>query len=212
VRFEIQASTYNTPAKKVAFILSYFKEGSAKLWKEQYYLERADKDFVEGNNFAAFIARLNHDFADTGRVQDALRELETLRQGRMTVDELNTRFRTLMQKAGLAEDHNSIILITYYRKALTPSMSKEIILRGNADTLTQIMDLATQLDSARRLAQHILPNAIAQCSQGHRKSFPQKFTTHKAEYRGEPMDIDYADFPPANPEEHRRRREEKTLL
>ena len=35
--FQIQPLTYNSPTKKAYYILSLFKSGDAKLWKEQYF-------------------------------------------------------------------------------------------------------------------------------------------------------------------------------
>jgi hypothetical protein len=187
VRFELQPNIYNTPAIKAAFMLSYFTKGSARLWKEAYYAERAGKPFVANNNFDAFIDHLKDSFTDTGRVQDALYALQTLKQGKKAVDELNTVFRTYMQKAGLTETANRVVLINYYQQALNPKMVAEIILKGTAQTLDEWMTVATQLDAAQRMINHF-QNPIAQRSQHHRKTFKPNFHYRsKTERYGESM-------------------------
>jgi hypothetical protein len=96
VRFELQSTIYNSAATKAAFMLSYFDRGGACLWQEAYYAERAGKPFVANNDFDAFIDHLKESFTDIIRVQDALYALQTLKQGKKPVDELNTVFRTYM--------------------------------------------------------------------------------------------------------------------
>ena len=192
VRFEIQSGIYTNAARKAGFILSHFKTGNARLWKEAYYNERAGKAFVEGDDFDAFVTLLRSSFTDSGRTQDALHELQNLRQGRRLVDELNTTFRTYMQKAGLDEARNAIVLINYYQKALNPKMVTEIILKGTATTLDEWMKIATQLDAAQRMINHMHLN-IAQKSRDHRKTFkPYHYHSKpRTEHYGEPMDVDF---------------------
>jgi hypothetical protein len=204
VRFEIQATIYDTATKKAAFMLSYFEKDSARLWKEAYYAERANKSFVENDDFDLFIDLLKESFTDTGRVQDALHDLQTLRQGNRPVDELNTVFRTYMQKAGLSKAHNRTILINYYQKALKPAMVQEIILKGTATSLDDWMKIATQLDAARRMINHMQSTSIAQKSKHHRQTFKPNFhyKPKTDRYQGEPMDVDFI-----SPQERERRKE-----
>jgi hypothetical protein len=82
------------------------------------------------------------------------------------------------------------VLINYYQQALNPKMVAEIILKGTAQTLDEWMTVATQLDAAQRMINH-LQNPIAQRSQHHRKTFKPNFHYRsKTERYGEPMDVD----------------------
>ena len=98
-----------------------------------------------------------------------------------------------MQKAGLSEAHNRTILINYYQKALKPAMVQEIILKGTATSLDDWMKIATQLDAARRMINHMQSTSIAQKSKHHRQTFKPNFhyKPKTDRYQGEPMDVDF---------------------
>jgi hypothetical protein len=50
---------------------------------------------------------------------------------------------------------NCIVLINYYQQALNPKMVTEIILKGTAIMLDDWMTIATQLDAAQRMIDHL---------------------------------------------------------
>ena len=51
VRFSVLQRTYNTPTKRAFYILSLFKSGNARLWKEQYLRQREGKTLCEGDSW-----------------------------------------------------------------------------------------------------------------------------------------------------------------
>jgi hypothetical protein len=105
LRFSINDHKFNTPTKKAYYLLSLFTEGSAKLWKEQYILPRQNKSLCEADQWEEFKNTLQANFSDIGSKDDALQKLQNMRQQpKQHVDEFNTRFRILAQKAGLQSE------------------------------------------------------------------------------------------------------------
>ena len=49
-------------------------------------------------------------------------QLQNIRQGKNSIDELNTKFRLLIQKAGLDTTTNAALLIQMYEKAVNPGL------------------------------------------------------------------------------------------
>ena len=137
VRFSVQSQIYDTDTRKAYYVLSLFKEGNAKMWKEQYLRRRASKTLCEGDSWDLFKATLNESFKDVGSQDDAISKLHTIRQGaRQTVDEYNTRFRILVQKAGLDEQENVTLLIQAYIRGLNREIGKRIIIQEPPTTLS----------------------------------------------------------------------------
>ena len=58
LRFSIQPEIFDTPTQKAYFMLSFFKQGTAKLWKEQYISARVDKPLCQANEFSLFLEEL----------------------------------------------------------------------------------------------------------------------------------------------------------
>ena len=53
---------------------------------------------AEVNQWANFTKTLKESFADPGRATDAMTQLQNIQQGKNSIDELNTKFRLLIQK------------------------------------------------------------------------------------------------------------------
>lgn len=185
VRFSVQNDVYNTPTKKAYYVLFLFKTGNAKLWKEQYIRQRVNKTLCEGGNFATFIQTLLKNFQDSGSADDAMQQLQTVTQGNRSVDEYNTRFRILIQKAGLDDQDNARILCQMYSKGLKKDIARQIMIQEPPTTLSGWMTKASTLDSYVRRANNFFSNAV---SQPRKPWKPRQYVAK--ENHGEPMDID----------------------
>jgi len=62
VRFAVQDKIYNIPNKKAYYILSLFKTGNTKLWKEQYLRQCEGKTLCKGDLWEMFKETLNESF------------------------------------------------------------------------------------------------------------------------------------------------------
>ena len=206
LRFQVQYSIYNTPTKKAYYILTLFKSGNAKLWKEQYIRSRDEGTLCPGDSWTNFKAELQRNFKDVGSAQDAMQSLQKIQQGRMTVDEYNTHFRILVQKAGLDDHENNAILTSMYSQGLNRETAKRIILNGEPANLAAWMLQAATMDSYERRANQFFANAAKPKGYFQGKKVPWKPKTvykPREQYdQGVPMEIDRLD-----PQEEKGRKE-----
>ena len=194
IRFTVQAEVYDTPTKRAYYILSLFKSGNAKLWKEQYIRKRENKTLCPGDTWLNFKRELKESFRDIGSAEDAMEKLQKIRQGRDSVDDLNTKFRILVQIASLDEQLNAALLIQMYQKAINPEIGRQIILAGAPLVLADWMAKASELDSFQRRANHLFAGAISKSRHGSYKApWKPKISHRDNNYQGEPMDIDRLD-------------------
>jgi hypothetical protein len=199
IKFKIQNDIFDTTEKKAFYLLTLFKGRVARLWKEQYTRSREGKDLVERDDWDAFIALLKDNFREAGRAQDAMKELQLIRQGKQGVDEFNTRFRLLAQKAELDTTANANILIQMYKATLNRDVAKQIILAGAPTNLNDYMKKASELDGAYKRANRLFANALSSkkpqsSSSSSSYRFKPRFysnnSSNKQQDLGEPMDID----------------------
>jgi len=61
---------------------------------------------------------LKDSFTEEGQTQDAQKELQEIHQGKMDVDELNTKLRLLLQRAGVDPTQNPELIICMYESAM----------------------------------------------------------------------------------------------
>jgi Ty3 transposon capsid-like protein/Zinc knuckle len=185
IRFSVQDAIYDNPTKKAYYVLSLFKSGDAKLWKEQYVQQRQDRTLCEGNDYAQFVRTLKENFKDVGSADDALLKLQSVEQGKRTVDQYNTQFRILIQKGGLDQQDNAKILCQMYAKGLKQNIVQQIIMNGPPETLSEWMIKASTIDSYARRANNFFATAV---------KAPQKKQWKPRPYisrdQGEPMEID----------------------
>src|SRR5260370_41137328 len=80
IRFSVQDAIYNNPTKKAYYVLSLFKSGNAKLWKEQYIRQREGKTLCEADSWTEFTRTLKEAFKDVGRQDDAIYRLHNTKQ------------------------------------------------------------------------------------------------------------------------------------
>ena len=59
-------------------MLSLFKRGTAKLFKEQYVQPQENKTLCRGNNFGNFLNDIHQAFKEVGRAQDVMTWLQII--------------------------------------------------------------------------------------------------------------------------------------
>jgi hypothetical protein len=94
---------YNSDRLKIGFILSYMNDGKAANWKEHYLdtLEDPNTGMPNFPTLVMFLGDIRKAFRAADRVQDVVKRLETLRQGKKTVEELNMEFLQIVGQAGM---------------------------------------------------------------------------------------------------------------
>jgi len=110
----INAETYNTNLKKIAFMLSLMEEGDAASWKQQLIEETLDQALLSGTNpdfgtFGNFISSLKEAFEPYDSEGDALDEMKALRIGDMPINEHIAKYKMLVAKAKLKDDNLIVI-------------------------------------------------------------------------------------------------------
>jgi hypothetical protein len=146
----------NTDQLKIGFILSYINDGEAANWKE-YYLDSLEDPNTGMPNFptlVTFLADVRKASRAADQVQDVVNRLEMLRQGKKTVEELNTELLQIVGQAGIDRktplDH--LHLIRYYRKMLEPRLSHRILFSDDVPkTINGWMEKAIQFDMNWRM-------------------------------------------------------------
>jgi hypothetical protein len=184
IRFGIQRNTYNTATKKAYYILSLFKSGNAKLWKEQYLRARESKTLTEGDSWTEFRKLLKDSFKDVGSKDDAIAQLQRIRQKPgQSIDEFNTRFRILVQIGGLDEEENATLLTEFYSRAIKTDIAKRIILQEAPETLSGWMKKAAQVDSFERRANQFFAERLNVHKKKDKTTWKPRFYTPNIEMK-----------------------------
>ncbi len=141
MRFRVLQEDFNTTNKQVFYALSLIKEGVARTWKEQYLRSHEHQQYLADNDqWASFANALKTSFADPGNKTTTMQQLKSIRQQNGSVDELNTRFRLLISKAGLDMVQNAVLLIQIYEDALSPRLFQTLVVNGkNSDNIETYM-------------------------------------------------------------------------
>jgi len=205
-RFRIQPNIFNTADKKAFYVLSLFKGKLARIWKEQFLKSREGQNLI-AVDWAAFRKALKDSFTEEGRTQDAQKELQEIRQGKMDVDELNTKFRLLLQRAGVNPTQNPQLIIRMYESAINRNIASQIILAGAPDTLDEWMTKASQIDRAYKRSNRLFAGAASFKRKDNSRQKPKSFygdSSNRNQSMGEPMDIDRL-----SPQENERRKKAK---
>ena len=150
-RFDLQDDIYDTSEKKIFFALSHFKGALAELWKKNYLRDREGDDAEHFVTWTFFKEILSKAFPEVGKAQEAMRDIQGIKQGKMGIDEFNTKFQTLLARAGLHDDgSNTVFLIHLYETALNPRIASQIIVNGAPVSLDAWMKKASEIDSHYR--------------------------------------------------------------
>lgn len=137
VYLHINRGVYTTDEDKIIFILSFMNNKEALRWKQTYLRSILTPD---GNmNFPdiyTFISLLENYFQPANLGQDAAHQLNLLKQGKKTAEEVLTEFRLLSAQAGYvaetATDH--LHLIERVQRVLNASLIRKIRLMENPPT------------------------------------------------------------------------------
>jgi hypothetical protein len=119
--------TFKNDAEQVLFILSYMDGGEAEKWKHHYLdsIENATTHEFDFGTIDKFTEAFKEAFQYEDEKEDAIRRLETIRQGNRSAEEMTNEFRLLIGKAGL--DEKNEMLIRNYRRALRPQLANKIL-------------------------------------------------------------------------------------
>ncbi len=192
LRFKVYSTTYSNANKKVFYALSLMNSGNAKVWKDAYINERRNEANIALNNsWTDFRNALEGSFADPGRSKDAMDQLQTIRQGKESLDAMNTKFRLLLSKANIDLTHNVPLQIQMYEKAINPNVYRQIILNGTVpNTLDAYMLRASEIDRAFKLT-NIRSAFTNYKGKGNGKpNFRWQPSSSRSHGQGEPMDVD----------------------
>ncbi len=148
MRFHVLADDFNTMDKKVFYALLLMKEGVACTWKEQYLRNRANQQYLaDYDQWVSFENALKTSFADPGNKTTAMGQLKSIRQQKGSVNELNTRFRLLISKAGLDMVQNAALLVQMYKDAISPRLFQTLVVNGkNSNNIEMYMANASEVD------------------------------------------------------------------
>jgi len=92
---------------------------------------------------------LKTSFADPGNKTNTMRLLKTIQQGNSSIDELNTRFRLLISKAGLSIVQNAALLVLMYEDAINLRLFQTLVVNGkNSDNIETYIANASEVDQA----------------------------------------------------------------
>jgi hypothetical protein len=151
---------YDTDESKVSFILSFMDDGEAGKWKENYLLSILDATgSLKFPKIEDFMTTLLKAFKPANQERNATHQIDTLRQGKKTAEEVITEFRLLSNQAGYtmttSSDHNH--LIGKLQKVLNTNLVRRILLLDDIPTtIDDWADKAIQIDSNYRHAQETL--------------------------------------------------------
>ena len=133
--------------KKVFYTLLLMKEGVARTWKEQYLHSRENAQHLADQNlWTNFVNTLKTSFADPGNKTTAMQSIKAIKQNNDSIDELNTRFRLLISKAGLDMVQNATLLVQIYEDAISPRLFQTLVVNGkNSDNIETYMVNASEV-------------------------------------------------------------------
>ena len=141
---QINNEIYDSDKKKIIFALSYMKEGTAALWKQNFWATEKLDDRTAPWTWKRFKDTLKASFTPPDRPGEALTLLVTERQGSRTADEFITDFKINASQSGPKED---LLLIKWFSAGLNPRLAKKIReLENVPSTIQTWYDWASKLD------------------------------------------------------------------
>src|SRR5205807_7081298 len=120
-----------------------------------------------------------------------MNQLQTIRQGKESLDAMNTKFRLLLSKANIDLTHNIPLQIQMYEKAINLNVYCQIILNGTVpNTLDAYMLCASEIDRAFKLT-NIRSVFTNYKGKGNGKpNFHWQPSSSHLHSQGEPMEVD----------------------
>jgi hypothetical protein len=138
---------------KIAFILSYMKDGTAAAWAEHYTARPAHGTpnlaagaKTKAQDYDAFIAEFKSNFKEHNKGQVVWLKLDKLMQGKYSVDTYNETFNDLATDASYKDE----ALIFSYLRGLNNSIHSQIMLMSTLPTtLQEYQDKASEFNIRR---------------------------------------------------------------
>ena len=98
--------------KKVAFVLSYMKEGSASTWAQNYYDGITDSNgaIKITDTFKDFLDKLDLSFKDPGEKERAYTRWIAMHQGNTDASVFLANFEIAMSQAGISTSDTNVVL------------------------------------------------------------------------------------------------------
>lgn len=187
----LNSGIYDTDAKKVIFMLSYMKGGTAQAWKESFITEAIKKVPEDYGTITEFLTKLRAAFELANSEGEARARIRKLRQGRDTVDEYISQFRVLAGRAKITDDKN---LIEYFMEGINQGILTKIFALETLPTKIEDWYLkASRFDAAYRRLQEINERKKGGPSIGNvKRSFTPRYTPTATHSSRDPnaMDID----------------------
>jgi hypothetical protein len=164
----INDAIYNTDKKKILFVLSYMRGGTAGLWKDAFYTAKHTAN--RWGSFADLKTELMTAFSPSDKKGDARAKLKTLRmKGGMTADEYIAEFRTAKSQSGINKD---AALIEYFMEGIPiPLMEKINTLDNVPITLDDWMKFASRFDNSYRHTKVITARLRGNTGQPRKKKY-----------------------------------------
>ena len=160
VYLHINRGVYTTDEDKIIFILSFMNDKEALRWKQTYLRSILTLD---GNmNFPdihTFIGLLENYFQPANLGQDAAHQLNLLKQGKKTAEEVLTEFRLLSSQAGYVAETTTdhLHLIERVQRVLNASLVKKIrLMESPPITIEGWIEKAIFFDNMYRSTMEVL--------------------------------------------------------
>lgn len=103
---------FTSGKKKISFILSYMKEGTASTWAQNYYDAITSAAGVVNitDTFDAFLKKLDLSFKDPGEKDRAYKRWSEMRQGNADAGAFLASFEIAMHQAGISTTDVNVVL------------------------------------------------------------------------------------------------------
>jgi hypothetical protein len=190
VYLHINRGVYTTDEDKIIFILSFMNNKEALRWKQTYLRSILTQD---GNmhfpDIHTFIGLLENYFQPANLGQDAAHQLNLLKQGKKTAEEVLTEFRLLSSQAGYvaetATDH--LHLIERVQRVLNASLIRKIrLMESPPTTIEGWIEKAIFFDNMYRSTMEVLEQKAKE-----EKTIPRSTQAGKA---NSPRRFDYSNY------------------
>lgn len=121
-------TVFTTDAKKISFVLSYMKLGTAATWAQNYYdaIMDATGAITFKDSTAEFLKKLDLSFEDAGQKERAYAEWTELRQGKSDASVFFANFEIKMSQAGIPTSDVNVVL-PQVKRAIHPDVQAAVI-------------------------------------------------------------------------------------
>src|SRR5271155_4794601 len=120
---DLNTAIYDSNLKKVIFMLSYMKGGTAQAWKKSFISKVINNPPVNYGTLISFLTQLRTAFDLADSEGEARAKIRKLRQGKDSVDEYIAQFRVLAGRAKITDDKN---LIEYFMEGINQGILTKI--------------------------------------------------------------------------------------